>query len=103
MNNVVIWLVPVIFTLIVLIGSIVFAVKVGNAGEEFDLDPVMKITDTDEDQYWMGGMFYFNKNDPSIFVEKRFGVGWTINFAHPIGLLILLGPIVVILLIAFFS
>jgi uncharacterized membrane protein len=48
-------------------------------------------------------MFYFNKNDPSIFVEKRFGVGWTINFAHPIGLLILLGPIVVILLIAFFS
>ncbi|CRK82365.1 DUF1648 domain-containing protein [Neobacillus massiliamazoniensis] len=103
MNNVVIWLVPVIFTLIVLIGSIVFAVKVGNAGEKFDLDPVMGITDTDEDQYWMGGMFYFNKNDPSIFVEKRFGIGWTINFAHPIGLLILLVPIVVILLIAFFS
>lgn len=103
MNNVVILLVPVIFTLIILIGSIVFAVKVGNAGDKFDLDPSMGITDVDEDRYWKGGIIYFNKNDPSIVVEKRFGIGWTINFAHPIGLLILLGPIVVILLIAFFA
>jgi uncharacterized membrane protein len=103
MNNVVSLLVPLIFTLIVLISTIVFAVKVGYAGEKFDLDLVKGITDMDEDQYWKGGMIYFNKNDPSIFVEKRFGVGWTINCANPIGYLIVIGPIVVILLIAFFS
>ena len=33
-----------------------------------------------DDRYWIGGMFYCNKKDPALFVEKRMGVGWTINF-----------------------
>ena len=39
----------------------------------------------DNDQYWVGGVFYVNPNDPRLLVEKRFGVGWTFNFARPIG------------------
>ena len=33
---------------------------------------------------------YVNPDDPSIFVEKRFGLGYTINFANPraVGLLV---------------
>ncbi len=34
------------------------------------------------DARWKLGMFYFNPRDPSIIVEKRFGVGWTINFGN---------------------
>ena len=34
-------------------------------------------------------MFYVNSDDPSIFVEKRFGIGYTLNFAHPVSWLIL--------------
>jgi len=45
--------------------------------------------------------FYFNKNDPSIFVEKRFGVGWTINFANPVGYLIVFVPLIIIIIISF--
>ncbi|KPL01488.1 MAG: hypothetical protein AMK75_04685 [Planctomycetes bacterium SM23_65] len=31
------------------------------------------------DARWKFGMFYFNPSDPSVLVEKRFGVGWTVN------------------------
>lgn len=37
-----------------------------------------------EDQFWRGGMFYFNPQDPSLFAEKRLGLGWTFNFARPV-------------------
>lgn len=35
------------------------------------------------DECWKFGMFYFNPDDAAVFVEKRFGVGYTLNFAHP--------------------
>jgi uncharacterized membrane protein len=38
---------------------------------------------------WKAGMFYVNPDDPSIFVEKRFGIGYTLNFARPVSWLIL--------------
>lgn len=38
------------------------------------------------DERWKLGMFYFNPRDPSVLVEKRFGIGWTINFGSIWGL-----------------
>ncbi|MFJ7726844.1 DUF1648 domain-containing protein [Neobacillus sp. NPDC097160] len=93
--------VPFIFLIIVFIGNFVFALKVGRA-DKMKIDHVDgTITDLDEDDYWKGGLFYFNKNDPSIFVEKRFGIGWTLNFANPIGYLVVIVPLIIILLISF--
>ncbi len=37
----------------------------------------------DDDDKWILGGFYYNKNDPAWMVEKRTGVGWTVNFANP--------------------
>ncbi len=34
------------------------------------------------DQYWKFGMFYYNRDDAALFVEKRFGIGYTLNFGH---------------------
>ena len=51
----------------------------------------------DNAQFWVGGVFYVNRNDPRLMVEKRSGLGLTFNFAHPIswwllaGLFVLLG------------
>ncbi|HBM4220466.1 TPA: hypothetical protein LWK36_002952, partial [Listeria innocua] len=36
------------------------------------------------DAFWKAGVIYFNRNDPALFVEKRFGIGWTINTARPV-------------------
>lgn len=51
-----------------------------------------------DDRYWYGGLFYHNPDDPAIFVPKRFGLGWTLNFAHPQARLVLLGLLLLVLL-----
>lgn len=39
-----------------------------------------KFVDRDEDRYWKLGLIYFNPDDAALFVEKRFGFGWGLNF-----------------------
>lgn len=59
----------------------------------------------DDDRYWKMGTIYFNRDDPSIFVEKRFGIGWTVNFGHPVGILFMVVVLLIVagsLLLAFF-
>ena len=61
----------------------------------------------DDDRYWYGGFFYNNPDDPALFVPKRFGLGWTVNFGHPQGKLVLIGmlllPLVLGILTILFS
>ncbi|MGO8946333.1 MAG: DUF1648 domain-containing protein [Ktedonobacterales bacterium] len=54
----------------------------------------------DDDQYWQGGLFYSNPDDPALFVEKRDGLGWTVNFGHPQGKLFMIGLLVVIVVMS---
>ncbi len=37
----------------------------------------------DDDAHWPLGMIYFNADDASVIVPKRFGIGWTLNMARP--------------------
>lgn len=53
----------------------------------------------DADEYWKAGMFYYNRNDPALFVPKRFGIGTTLNFGHPKALAITIGFILFIVAI----
>lgn len=97
-------LVPIIFLVLVLGGTLGLAVKVGKVDSDFEgklvIDKSNKIEGIDEDQYWIGGLIYFNRNDSSIFVEKRFGLGWTMNFANPLGYFIIIVPVVLILILS---
>lgn len=51
----------------------------------------------DDDAHWELGIIYFNRDDASIFLPKRFGIGWTMNFARPAAWVIAIGLIVVTL------
>lgn len=31
---------------------------------------------------WKWGIFYFNPDDPALFIPKRSGLGYTLNFAR---------------------
>jgi uncharacterized membrane protein len=93
--------VPIIFLIITLGSTIAFALKVGRSDKQSMGEATAGITDFDDDRHWVGGLFYVNKSDPSIFVEKRFGVGWTINFGNPIGYFIILIPLALIILFSF--
>lgn len=96
---------PLGFLFVILVATAVYAFKVGQGGSRIQLEieeePVEGVTDPDDDTFWKAGVFYVNKNDPSIFVEKRFGVGWTMNFGNPIGYLIIFIPLLIILAITF--
>lgn len=97
----------VIFSVIGLfiIGAIILSVVTGQGGSRIKIDGDREESriERDDDKYWKLGQFYFNRNDPSIFVEKRFGIGWTNNWAHPISWILLIAivalPIIIILLI----
>lgn len=45
----------------------------------------------DDDRYWLGGILYYNPDDPDWLVPKRYGLGRTLNLGHPIGKLIMVG------------
>jgi uncharacterized membrane protein len=49
---------------------------------------------TRNDGRWVAGIFYYNLEDPDLWVEKRFGIGWTLNFARPASWLMLLGLLI---------
>ena len=51
----------------------------------------------DDDSKWALGMFYFNPADPSIFVEKRSGIGQTLNFGRPAAWIVIAGIAVFII------
>ncbi|MBD8067825.1 DUF1648 domain-containing protein [Bacillus sp. PS06] len=109
-NQLVLIIVPIGFLVIVLAGSIWLAIKVGSVDSDFEGKNIIDVTQSghlqvegvDEDQYWKAGVFYFNRNDSSVFVEKRFGIGYTINFANPIAYLVIVVPVVLMIIVPFF-
>ncbi|MHA6482710.1 DUF1648 domain-containing protein [Paenibacillus sp. strain BS8-2] len=72
---------------IMVIASLLLSVKTGQGGSRLQTatggKPQSFASAADHDRYWKLGQFYFNPNDPAYFVEKRFGIGWTINLARP--------------------
>ncbi|CAM4074470.1 DUF1648 domain-containing protein [Lederbergia lenta] len=96
--------VSLIITGMIVIGAIILSIITGQGGSRLKTTTGKEgqMINRDEDQFWKLGIFYFNSADPAIWVEKRFGVGWTVNMAKPqawIALLIILFiPILIALL-----
>jgi uncharacterized membrane protein len=40
------------------------------------------VGDHTPDTAWKWGQLYFNPDDPALIVEKRFGIGYTLNFGN---------------------
>ena len=71
-------------------------VKIGKTKEE-------KTINREDDKYWKAGLIYFNREDPAFFVEKRFGIGTTINFARPKAVIIFLSVIAIAIIASVLS
>lgn len=79
--------------------ALVLSFTTGQGGSRIGRGPAAAGTGTapaQDDRYWKLGAIYFNPQDPTIFVEKRTGIGWTMNFANPISWITLLGILAVI-------
>ena len=82
-------LVIVLLSMLIVIGAIAISVVYGQAGSrlfsrmEAAGGEGQLAMPADDDEHWKLGVFYFNRDDPSLWLCERFGVGWTMNFARP--------------------
>ena len=82
----------IVATLVFVGATIAFSVVYGQSGSRL----VKRLEENgnmiaDNDEHWKAGVFYWNKDDASLFLPKRFGVGWTMNWARPAAWLIVGG------------
>ena len=72
----------VLYIVILMTGLFIYASR--NRKIELRYKKEMTIVE-DEDDYWIGGLFYYNPNNKRLNISKRVGVGTTFNLAHPVG------------------
>ena len=51
------------------------------------------------DSMWHAGLFYYNPADAAVLVPKRFGWGWTLNFARPIAWVYVAAVLLVVVMV----
>lgn len=85
-------------TIAVLAASVWLSIRYGQGGTRLRSAQAVdagSVINRSDDRHWLFGVFYFNPEDPALFLEKRFGIGWTMNFGRPmawvvVGMLVLL-------------
>ena len=88
---------PAVIVVPILTAVVVAAVVLSRNNRERDEGEAdTGLTHRDDDKYWRGGMFYINREDHALFVPRRFGVGWTLNFGNPRTAMLLAGVVVLI-------
>ena len=94
--------IAIIPVIAILPAIIIIGMKVGQTG--WKLYPNANNSENgvkarNDDSFWKGGVLYFNRNDSSIMVPKRFGYGYTLNFAHPVTWILFAAPFIVLVVI----
>jgi len=44
----------------------------------------------DDDQYWLWGLFYYNRDDKRLMIKDRIGMNMSLNLGRPVGLVLML-------------
>ena len=98
--------VPMAATAAILVYAVVLAILTGQSGSRIKIEgkraESTEIT-RDDDAFWKLGMFYYNKEDPAVFVERRFSPGWTNNWARWQSWLIIAGILAMVAASLYFS
>ncbi|MCR5459924.1 MAG: DUF5808 domain-containing protein [Acetatifactor sp.] len=71
-----------VYMALIMIGILLFVARSKKIEARYEKE--MTLLEDDDDQ-WILGMLYYNPKDKRLNVEKRAGVGGTINYAHPMG------------------
>jgi uncharacterized membrane protein len=87
---------PLVIVLPVLAAVVVAVVVLARNNRERDEGERTGLTHRDDDKFWRGGLFYINREDPVLFVPRRFGLGWTLNFGNPRATMLLAGVVALI-------
>ena len=85
-----------ITTLIGIIG-VAILIYIGQGGKNIKVKDEGEIIYRDDDRFYKIGLFYYNKQDPAIMIQKRVGIGYDLNYGNPISkiLAIIVGIILI--------
>ncbi|MGW4484253.1 DUF1648 domain-containing protein [Amycolatopsis sp. NPDC004368] len=95
-------IVPIILpTIVGAAGLLAFAVRTGQGGSRLPApdEKPRDAVERDDDRFWKGGLLYVNRADHAVFVPKRVGLGWTLNFGNPMaigGFVVLLAAVIAV-------
>jgi len=81
-----IWAVVIILSIVVGVYAIRAEFAVRRAQEKFT-QLAGDTLDVDTDEYWIWGMFYYNRADKRIIINERVGMNMSMNLAHPISII----------------
>jgi uncharacterized membrane protein len=98
-------LLPLLLLIVIVFFVMMLYIRVGQGGSRLKTTQAKTLVGAmpDDDKYWKLGQFYFNKKDSSLFVEKRFGVGYSPNYAHPLSWILIFGLIAIVVVAIIFS
>lgn len=93
--------ISLILPLAIIGAVIVLAVTTGQSGSRVKVvkdgyPAPKKAIVREDDSNWKFGVWYYNPDDPSLFVEKRVGIGWTVNWGRPMAWVIVVGILAVV-------
>lgn len=72
-------------TVVMICAALILFFRTGQGGSRIlipEKSGMSGVTDLNDDRYWKWGLIYYNPDDPAMFVQDRFGIGWTCNFAN---------------------
>jgi len=78
---------------VTLLAFVIRLMHIGQGGARLTTVSGQPIGDRTADARWIGGFIYFNPTDSALLVEKRVGIGWTLNFGNPWSWVFLVGVV----------
>ncbi len=72
----------VLTPIVVVVPIVAISWRMAEENQQFPSTTSALLGDQTEDACWKLGQFYYNPADPAIMVEKRAGIGYTMNFAR---------------------
>lgn len=99
----IVMLVTLLLPSLIVIMALVLSFTTGQGGRRVGRPLSTGTTAFNDDRFWKLGFIYFNPGDPALFVEKRMGIGWTVNFARPTAWIVIVVMLVVITAVGFFA
>lgn len=103
-NMGIVMFVSILVPIFIILFALILSITTGQGGSRIGRSKVgSPIQPVNDDAQWKLGVVYFNPQDPAIWVEKRSGIGWTMNFANPKGWIMLIGIIAIIVAVSIYT
>ena len=75
--------VPILIATLAMLAALIFAMsRLAKHHAKLHAEAGASMMGGTPDGHWKGGVFYVNRDDAALFVPKRFGIGYTLNFGH---------------------